>query len=257
MGALKSFSMKSIIVYVVYLAGIICTAQGKVTGVEVEYLEVSQSETLAVYGAGHSVVYANATTSIQRRYDDAVYAEGEDFPKKKELTDEYLKIDDTKKEMLLIDIIRDSFLIKDTYHQFSWNISDESKTIGNYQCIKATTTYRGRDWTAWFTPEIAIPFGPWKLHGLPGLILEAVDSKNENVYKAVKVEFKNSDLFEKDFTKLVKTRNEKPISYRQFLADRKEMFTNITKEMQAASPKTGHEDLDIRLGPEQKYEWEN
>lgn len=59
-----------------------------------------------------------------------------------------------------------------------WEISDESKEILGYQCFKATTDYRGRRWTAWFTPEIPLQDGPWKLCGLPGLILEAGDAQN-------------------------------------------------------------------------------
>lgn len=60
-----------------------------------------------------------------------------------------------------------------------WEILDESKEIIGYQCFKAVTDYRGRKWTAWFAPEIPVQEGPWKLCGLPGLILEAYDNKEE------------------------------------------------------------------------------
>lgn len=65
-----------------------------------------------------------------------------------------------------------------------WNISDESKEIIGYQCFKAVTDYRGRRWTAWFAPEIPIQDGPWKLCGLPGLILEAEDNHSEYRFMA-------------------------------------------------------------------------
>ena len=55
-----------------------------------------------------------------------------------------------------------------------WEIvSDSTETILGYECMMAESDYHGRHWQAWFTPEVAVPFGPWKLHGLPGLILKA------------------------------------------------------------------------------------
>ncbi|MDE6392531.1 MAG: GLPGLI family protein [Muribaculaceae bacterium] len=65
-----------------------------------------------------------------------------------------------------------------------WEISDDTKEIIGYQCFKATTDYRGRRWTAWFSPEIPVQEGPWKLCGLPGLILEAYDTDKNYHFEA-------------------------------------------------------------------------
>lgn len=55
-----------------------------------------------------------------------------------------------------------------------WEIeADSVKTILGYECVMARSDYHGRKWRAWFTPEIPVGFGPWKLRGLPGLIMEA------------------------------------------------------------------------------------
>lgn len=66
------------------------------------------------------------------------------------------------------------FVINEDKPEFKWNIEEDStKNIYGYQCTKAATYFRGRHWVAWFTQDIPIDAGPWKLRGLPGLILEA------------------------------------------------------------------------------------
>lgn len=61
-------------------------------------------------------------------------------------------------------------------------VIDESvtETKSGYKCHKATADYLGRAWTAWYTPEVPTPAGPWKLWGLPGLIVEA--SEADGIY---------------------------------------------------------------------------
>lgn len=65
----------------------------------------------------------------------------------------------------------------------AWEIEDETKTILGYECNKAIADYRGRRWIAWFTPEIPVQEGPWKLCGLPGLILEAYDENRDYTFE--------------------------------------------------------------------------
>lgn len=76
-------------------------------------------------------------------------------------------------------VASDEFLLKAPFPKQEWDIHDDTKVIGGYTCQKATTTFGGRKYTAWFTMDLPFSFGPWKLHGLPGLILTANDEKNE------------------------------------------------------------------------------
>lgn len=57
--------------------------------------------------------------------------------------------------------------------EIDWEICDSTKTVLGYDCVKAAADFHGRKWIAWFVPEVPIQNGPWKLSGLPGLILEA------------------------------------------------------------------------------------
>ncbi len=61
----------------------------------------------------------------------------------------------------------------------NWLLQKETKKIGQFNTHKATANFRGRLYTAWYTLEVPLPYGPWKLQGLPGLILEAYDEKKE------------------------------------------------------------------------------
>ena len=70
----------------------------------------------------------------------------------------------------------------------NWKISDSTKTFGSYPVQKAVTEFGGRNWVAWFTQDIPIPYGPYKFNGLPGLILELYDSKKEYYFKLVRSE---------------------------------------------------------------------
>ncbi|WP_191858087.1 GLPGLI family protein [Hanstruepera ponticola] len=94
------------------------------------------------------------------------------------------------------------FLIKDKLEEHDWELTNEKKFIGEYECLKATKIREvevvqsgisingDRDLdaevgeepemkkvtvTAWYTPQIPISNGPANYHGLPGLILEVND----------------------------------------------------------------------------------
>jgi len=56
-----------------------------------------------------------------------------------------------------------------------WTILEDTMTINGFLCTKSTTSYAGRKWTAWFAEEVASTAGPWKFHGLPGLIVKCTD----------------------------------------------------------------------------------
>ena len=56
---------------------------------------------------------------------------------------------------------------------FVWTLTDDTLTVGGYLCQQATATHRGVAWTVCYTEEIPSSAGPWRLRGLPGLIVKA------------------------------------------------------------------------------------
>jgi GLPGLI family protein len=80
------------------------------------------------------------------------------------------------------------FIYEEIIEKINWNISNDTATYLNYLCQKATCTFRGRDYIAWFAPGIPLNSGPYKFHGLPGLILKIYDSKNNYRYECIGIE---------------------------------------------------------------------
>ena len=81
-----------------------------------------------------------------------------------------------------------SYLYEEVYKSPHWKLGRDTTTILGYPCRLATTSFRGRNYRAWFAPDIPVDNGPWKLRGLPGLILKATDDKNEVSFECISIE---------------------------------------------------------------------
>ena len=75
------------------------------------------------------------------------------------------------------------FCYEEDIPQLNWAVGDSTRTILGYECFLASADYHGRKWIVWFSPEIPVAAGPWKLQGVPGLILEA--STEDGLYRFV------------------------------------------------------------------------
>jgi len=77
------------------------------------------------------------------------------------------------------DLAQRSYFYADTLFPMEWKYMEDQKTIGGILCRKAVTQFKGRGYTAWYAPSITNMEGPWKLGGLPGMILEAYDDEGD------------------------------------------------------------------------------
>jgi len=80
-------------------------------------------------------------------------------------------------------VFKDKIKYKESLKTQDWTILTETDSILGYTVQKASTSFAGRDYIAWFTPEIPISDGPYKFNGLPGLILQISDIKEEYQFK--------------------------------------------------------------------------
>lgn len=79
----------------------------------------------------------------------------------------------------------DRYCCIEPIEDINWQLTDGTDTICGYPCHEATAKFKGRIWTAWYAEDIPLDNGPWKLGGLPGLILKAHDSENDYSFTAV------------------------------------------------------------------------
>lgn len=89
-----------------------------------------------------------------------------------------------------------NWIIDEDWEKPEWEIDDSTKVIMDYECVMACANFRGRKWIAWFAADIPIQEGPWKLCGLPGLILEAYDSKHHYTYEATSLKVEHVGFVE-------------------------------------------------------------
>lgn len=80
------------------------------------------------------------------------------------------------------------FIFREDLPVINWTIGTQTKKIGDFDCIRAVGIFGGRTYDAWFTPEIPVGLGPYKLCGLPGMILEAASRDGKVAYDFVAYE---------------------------------------------------------------------
>ena len=88
----------------------------------------------------------------------------------------YIFTDPAKETVTVYDQygIEDNSYYTEPIGEIRWSIAEDSvKNILGYDCILGETDYHGRHWKAWFAPELSLSYGPWKLRGLPGIVLAA------------------------------------------------------------------------------------
>jgi len=98
--------------------------------------------------------------------------------------------------------VEDKYYSYTSIDEIKWKILSQTKFSNNYKLQKAEALWGGRKWIAWFSLEIPVSEGPYKFRGLPGLIFEVMDSKENFNYKLVSI---NKVLSEYDTSNIVES----------------------------------------------------
>ena len=87
-------------------------------------------------------------------------------------------------------ICEDWFRYDEEMPALDWELTDSVTTVLGYECHGAVCSFRGRKWTVFYSEDIPLPDGPWKLHGLPGLIMKASDEKGHYTFECIGIKSK-------------------------------------------------------------------
>lgn len=86
------------------------------------------------------------------------------------------------------------FYVLDSLYPMQWFVSEDTMSIGKIKCKKATCDFRGRHYTAWYSEEIKFSYGPWKMGGLPGLIVDLQDEDENLIIKMDSITYHESEI---------------------------------------------------------------
>lgn len=125
-----------------------------------------------------------------------------------------------------------------------WTVGDSTKTILGYECVMAEMNYHGRHWTAWFTPDLPLQDGPWKLCGLPGLILAADADNGRYKFEATGIEAVNIPFPEKIYGHDLSEQTERKEMRRTTWA----FYHNSSAQMSAAYGSTVMPEVELPEG---------
>lgn len=204
---LKKFTMKPI--FLAILLSSFYFLSGQVTNYTVTYkfyhilntdnIGLVHEELMALTFNKSASKYYSETKVIQeeewqKKYDDAekkganngIY--NVDLGQIKKTTNENIFLfPKNKKSFMVKSFKRTDYAIVSQLPDFQWNIEKQTKSIKGYNCQLATGNWKGRTYHAWFTTDLPYSFGPWKLNGLPGIILEAADATNTIRFDCVNI----------------------------------------------------------------------
>ena len=160
---------------------------------------------------------------------------------------------DKSKKVELREFFDKKFLITDSIRRGNWKLTDETKTILNHLCRKATSQRIGKRMmmsmdngkmerkevddtstlVAWFTTDIPVSVGPEVQGQLPGLILELETNNGRSIYTAVEISPKADIAAIKEPTK------GKKVTPDEFTKERNKMMDEMQKNNQGRNIRIG------------------
>ena len=226
----------------------------------ITYKSIKDSDT---YMVGEDILYYSPQNNF------SVYYEGENIFFDQRISNDSIRFNsgdyyttyfNENKLFFRTKVIGSEYKVKEKIPLFNWQLTDEKKINEGTLLYKATVSFRERNYTAWYNPEIPIKAGPWKFSGLPGLIYEIYDNANDfkfswylssleiSTERKFKTDFRNFDLTIEQF---VEQLDNAYLNYKSTIDSR--LSENLTVTETIVTGLENHRQKKREI----KYEWEN
>lgn len=131
------------------------------------------------------------------------------------------------------------------YADMAWKLHADTMRICGYHCQKATTRYHGRDFEAWFTTEVPLRYGPWKLGGLPGLIAKAYDVDHLYTFELVKLEQTTLPMLSPRYSKYRPIKRERALKFERKVNEDYHGTLGWVREDGMPTPRVHYEPIEL------------
>jgi GLPGLI family protein len=157
----------------------------------------------------------------------------------------------TPNEMVTYDkvarFLPDVYKYTEPKDQFTWKILPDTLSIGGFVCQRAESTFGNRKWIAWFAPAIPVSEGPYKFHGLPGLIFNINDDQQYWNFNLASLRKRDTVMKVSFYNKIPKPLKDK----KAFLEQKRYSLDNRFQLMKLKGTVWGNEEIAIKNYKEQ------
>ncbi len=179
------------------------------TQVPYKYLDDEMRLDIGQNGVSHfySQTLRIRTEMVQQMYKAGAGFDMTKLPKGGALSWEFYKnYPEVGRTLLLDKVGADDYQCEEKTETPDWQmVPDSTREVLGYQCQLATAHFKGRQWSVWYTEDIPLDEGPWKLRGLPGLVLSAYDAQRQYIFEGAGLEQVSTD----EQVTLIKQKREK------------------------------------------------
>ena len=206
----------------------------------------------------HSLKNYNSILSIYQKETESEYLKNQANTESYDVTANF-GVDGSEKIITFKDFVNDTIMsiypvirkykkVGEKIPEIDWKLETETKEILGYNSRKATTTYRGRNYIAYYTTDIPIYDGPFKFSGLPGLILSVFEETNKISFEAVYIERKRTVEIPKN-----PINKEKLLSWKEYKSEYQKAFDRFGKFVNSKISENNDAEINVSFPSKKNY----